>query len=104
MIMDIIGNVSPNFTLAPDDKRLEIYQNVYCIISTLKGSVPLNRSFGLSGTFIDDPMPVAAAKLREEITEQIAEWEPRAKVVSIDFEENEFEGKMTPKVKIEVVE
>ena len=88
---------------APKDVLTEIIQNVRTIISTTQFSVPLDRRFGIDGTVIDLPLPVAMARISAEV---ITEYEPRCRVVSVDFESTEAtdveEGHLLPKVSIAI--
>ena len=87
---------------APKDILTEIIQNVRTIISTTQFSVPLDRRFGIDGTVIDLPIPVAMARISAEVIRAITEYEPRCRVVSVDFERTEAtdaeEGHLLPKV------
>lgn len=89
---------------APKDILTEIIQNVRTIISTTQFSVPLDRRFGIDGTVIDLPLPVAMARISAEVIRAITEYEPRCRVVSVDFESTEAtdaeEGHLLPKVSI----
>lgn len=91
---------------APKDILTEIIQNVRTIISTTQFSVPLDRRFGVDGTIIDLPLPVAMARISAEVIRAITEYEPRCRVVSVDFEEtittDAEEGRLTPKVSIAI--
>lgn len=91
---------------APKDILTEIIQNVRTIISTTQFSVPLDRRFGIDGTVIDLPLPVAMARISAEVIRAITEYEPRCRVVSVDFEEtittDAEEGRLTPKVSIAI--
>lgn len=91
---------------APKDILTEIIQNVRTIISTTQFSVPLDRRFGIDGTVIDLPLPVAMARISAEVIRAITECEPRCRVVSVDFEETAAteaeEGHLTPKVSIAI--
>lgn len=82
---------------APTNVVLEVGQNIYNLLSTAKYSVPLNRNFGLSITCIDQPINIIKARLRAEIIEVIATYEPRFTVQSIDFTTNKAkEGTLYP--------
>jgi len=82
---------------APTNVVLEVGQNIYNLLSTAKYSVPLNRNFGLSTTYIDQPINIIKARLRAEIIEAIATYEPRFTVQSIDFTTNKAkEGVLYP--------
>ena len=91
---------------APKDILTEIIQNVRTIISTTQFSVPLDRRFGIDGTVIDLPLPVAMARISAEVVRAITEYEPRCRVVSVDFESTEAteaeEGHLLPKVLIAI--
>ena len=93
---------------APKDVLTEIIQNVRTIISTTQFSVPLDRRFGIDGTVIDLPLPVAMARISAEVIRAITEYEPRCRVVSVDFESTAAtdaeEGHLLPKVSIAIKE
>lgn len=93
---------------APKDVLTEIIQNVRTIISTTQFSVPLDRRFGIDGTVIDLPLPVAMARISAEVIRAITEYEPRCRVVSVDFEStvttDAEEGQSIPKVSIAIKE
>lgn len=89
--------------LAPKDVYHEIYQNVRCILSTPKGSVPLDRNFGISAQIVDAPIARAKAILSSEIVEAIETYEPRAAVEEITFQAD-MDGKLMPKVRISINE
>ena len=88
--------------LQPETLEEEVYQNIRFLLSTQKGSVPLNREFGISLELLDNPTPVAKQKLIAEIISAIEKWEPRAKVTKIDFEETQ-EGKLKPQVDFVII-
>ncbi|MGN1149985.1 MAG: GPW/gp25 family protein, partial [Sutterella sp.] len=89
------------------DEVREILQNVRTILSTRKGSVPLDRDFGLTWEHVDKPLPVAKMLMRSEVIDAIEAYEPRAKVSSVDFEDDEtsaMDGVLKPKVIVEIGE
>ena len=93
--------LSSQVDFAPSDEVREILQNVRTILSTRKGSVPLDRDFGLTWAHIDKPMPVAKMLMRSE------EYEPRATVVSVDFDEDTasaMDGILKPRVVVQIGE
>lgn len=84
----------------------EIVQNVRTIISTVTGTVPLDRAFPGIENPIDLPVPAAQAKLSASVFQAIQKHEPRVKVLSIEYEQTTAEvmnGKIAPVVTIEVV-
>lgn len=85
----------------------EIIQNVRTIIGTLTGTVPLDRAFPGIESPLDLPIPAAQAKLSASIFAAIQKYEPRVRVVSINYEQSTDEmmnGKIIPVVTIEVME
>ena len=88
-------------SLIPDTELAEILQNVQTIISTMKGTIPLDREFGIDGRVIDLPMHVAQAKLSNEIFQAIKHYEPRVTNEDISFTAT-LEGRLVPKVKVSV--
>lgn len=99
--------LSSQVDFAPSDEVREILQNVRTILSTRKGSVPLGRDFGLTWAHIDKPMPVAKMLMRSEVIDAIEEYEPRATVVSVDFDEDTasaMDGILKPRVVVQIGE
>lgn len=86
------------------DETQEIIQNVRTIIMTAQGSVPLDRGVGLDNSVLDDPMPVAQARLTGIITSAIRAYEPRAAVVQVRYEADQQQGVLQPIVQIEIVD
>ena len=80
----------------------EVIQNVQTILTTRKGTVPLNRNFGVSFDFLDNPTPQAQAKLSVEIFEGIKKYEPRAILKEVIFNVDPMAGQIKPCVKIDV--
>jgi phage baseplate assembly protein W len=89
---------------APATELAEILQNIRTIISTPKYSVPLDRDFGVSMSWLDNPMPVAQARLTAEIITEIQKREPRARVTQVTYTESSHEGILIPNVKVRVAD
>lgn len=101
MTLDITAtNAGINF--APATTLEEIAQNVRMIITTAKGTVPLDREFGIDAKALDRPMVVAQAVLSSEIVSAVSKYEPRARVTKITYQGKEQEGQLEPTVRIEV--
>lgn len=97
--------LSSQVDFVPSDEVREILQNVRTILSTRKGSVPLDRDFGLTWSHIDKPMPVAKMLMRSEVIDCIEKYEPRATVVSVDFDQtktDEMDGILKPRVVVQI--
>lgn len=89
----------------PETERAEILQNVRTILGTLFFSVPLDRDFGVSGKFIDKPLPVAQSLMIAEVIEAVEEYEPRAKVESVELEQtadDAMNGRLIPRVYVSI--
>ncbi len=82
-----------------------LYQEINTLLSTRKGTVPLDRDFGVSWDFIDSPINEARPLIVAELVTQIEKYIPRIKVTGIDFE-NQFNlnGKLFPKITFEIRE
>lgn len=82
----------------------EIMQNVRTILATQKGSVPLDREFGVDTVFLDEPAPVAMTRAVPEIIEAVEKYEPRVKVTGVEWvqlnEGDAMDGKLVPRVRI----
>ena len=86
------------------DTVASVIQNVAVILATRKGDVPLYRDFGLSQTFVDKPIPAARVLLYAEVKEAVEQYEPRAEVVDITFQEDRSApGRLIPTVEVEII-
>ena len=90
---------------APQSLLEEVLQNVAIIISTPKFAVPLNRNFGLSLRLFDMPMPAAQAVFIAEVIDAIADYEPRAEILSVTFEQDKsVPGRLLPVVEVDLLD
>jgi len=97
----------PPIDIAPGTVRAEVLQNVACILSTRQGTVPYDRTLGLSQIWIDDPTPVAQARMTAEVIQTIHSREPRARVLSVEFVPDTagaMAGRLRPRVKLAINE
>lgn len=70
---------------APSTLQDEVAQNIRTIVTTILGSVPGSRGIGIDWSVVDDPVPVARARLSGLIISAILEQEPRATVTEVTF-------------------
>lgn len=101
-----------SYTVSPSNKRKikfnvtdpveSVLRNIAVILSTPKGSVPMYRDFGISVDILDRPIPVAKAMMTADIKEAIERWEPRALFISVEFMEDELNGRLIPMVEVEI--
>jgi len=86
------------------DPIKSVLQNVYIILATRQGSVPLYREFGLSRRAVDKPIPVAKTMIIADIREALR-FEPRAKILSITFSSDTNDpAKLVPIVEVDIAD
>lgn len=103
--MNFVVNLDADVDFNPANVVAEVLQNVRTILSTRKGSVPLDRDFGISWEYLDRPIDVAQMLMRSEIIDAVSKYEPRATVESVVFEgsaEDALDGILKPKVTISI--
>lgn len=94
-----------NISIDERDTVKSVVQNIAVLLSTRKGTVPMYREFGLDWRALDKPMPRALQLLRVDIKEAIEEFEPRAQVLSIEFEADASNpGMLISSVEVEINE
>ena len=106
MKIDVSAGMS-GINFSPQSPEAEVIQNVRCILSTRKGSVPFDRAFGVSWDMLDRPLPVAKAMMIAAVVEAVQEYEPRAEVRGVKFNADggaAMEGVLDPVVTIEINE
>lgn len=101
MILDVKANLR-SVAILPTSTLEEIVQNVQMILATIKGTVPLDRDFGVSSKVLDMPINAAQAKISAEIVTAINKFEPRVKVKKCIFG-NDLDGLSDVTVRIEVM-
>ena len=101
MKIKIKSNSSQPVDLLESNEEKSIAQNVAVLLNTKKGTVPMYRDFGIPMEYIDKPSNVAEAILVAEITDALAEYEPRATLddVSVEYDET---GKMIVTVEVKI--
>jgi phage baseplate assembly protein W len=80
----------------------EVMQNVRTILTTPRGTVPLDRDFGISVDFLDSPINITRAKAEQEIFLQLKKYEPRAILKQIIWESDVISGQISPSVRVGV--
>lgn len=80
-----------------------IMQNVKIILTTLTGTVPFYRDFGIRADILDLSLEQAKHLLTVEYIEKIRKFEPRARVKQVAFEHNATNGILRPKVVLDLV-
>lgn len=101
--MEIIrgdGNLLTNIDLAPGNVHQEVIQNIAIILGTIQKSVPMLRRMGTPGEIYGRPLAVAENMLVGEIYDQIEEYEPRAILGEVTFEQEKMTGKLIPIIEL----
>lgn len=104
--MDVIrgdGTLLNEIDLAPKNAYQEVLQNIAVILDLIEKSCPMFRDGGLPGLLIGRPMNVVENILVGSIYDQIEEFEPRAIIASVTFEQNAMTGRMIPIIELEGV-
>ena len=100
MIIEITGTLD-KVNFSPTTLQEEVMQNVKTLLTTMKFTVPLDRNLGIIANALDEPTPVAMAKLSSDIIDAINQYEPRCRVTQIFFD-GDIDGKLIPRVRIEI--
>ncbi len=83
----------------------QLEQEIRTVLATRKGSVPLDRDFGISWDYVDLPVTEAMPYMVAEIGQQLERYVPRIRVRDISFASNEpVEGNLCPTVTVEIRE
>ena len=101
----IVDTTQPAPIVIGETGVAEILQNVRIILSTIRGTVPLDREFGVSLNVIDLPQPEAMAAYRGEAVQAVEKYEPRVSVVSVDFKakpDDAMDGRLFPVVRVRI--
>lgn len=102
MSYTIDTSINEEINFAPANEVEEVLQNIKMILITPKYSVPLERNFGTSQSYIDKPMNVAKTMLIAEIYNAIEEYEDRVEILNITFNEQSDIGKLIPIVEVSI--
>ena len=97
--VNIIAANTKEITFAPRSTEEEVIQNVRTILTTRRGSVPLDRDFGMDTSIIDQPVNRIRALITTNIIETVERYEPRAEVMAVDFSGDGEDGIVVPHVK-----
>ena len=103
MILDITPDLR-NVNVMPSTEIEEIAQNVQMILLTHKFSVPMDRTFGLNASMIDQPISATQARLTAEVAAAIREQEPRCRVLKVTYAGDIADGQLKVKVRVEIIE
>ena len=89
---------------ANDSTAAEVYRNLQVLYATRAGEQALDRDFGIDREPLGLPMSSAKALMAAEFVAKTARYEPRARVLRVDWNESNLaEGILIPKVVVEIV-
>lgn len=94
-------NNKSGIDFAPDSTVKEVLQNLRTILGTVKGEIPLDRNFGISGDVVDLPMQEAEAKMTQEIFNAIRRYEPRVVINALSYTAD-INGRLIPKLEVSI--
>ena len=103
----VLGIDLREINMFPQSAFEEIIQNVRIILSTVQGTVPLDRNLGLSATFIEEPVQRAMMTFVVFATETIQDYEPRVVVEEIEWvqrPDEAMDGRLYPRVKVRILD
>lgn len=60
-------------------------QEIRTVLTTRKGSVPLDRDFGVDWSFVDAPLPEVQPRYVGEVARQVEKYVPRVRVLDVSF-------------------
>lgn len=87
---------------APKNEVEEILQNVRTILSTPKGTRPMDRDFGINPFVPDKPFIKEQARIHQEVVDAIKKYEPRAKIIEIGESISKKTAMVCPRVVIAI--
>lgn len=94
-----LGQICLNET----DHVRSVLQNIALLLATRQGTCPMYRGFGLPQRFMDKPTTVARTILYSEVKEALEIYEPRARLVRLEVEEDlSAPGKLIPTVEVDI--
>jgi len=82
----------------------QLAQEIRTVLSTRKGSVPLDRDFGLDWSFLDRPVTTLGPRYVADVARSLEKYVPRVKVVEVTFKrgDEDGDGVVHPVVKVAI--
>lgn len=80
-----------------EEPLAEVDEQVETLLSTVAGTIPLDRSLGIDDSFIDKPTEAARSLYVAEVAEKIPQYIPTLSVDSVKFTDV-TDGRVTAKV------
>lgn len=87
--------------LFPDTEHTDILQNIWCILTTVKGTCPNLRDYGMDPEILHLPLPVAKGAYAVCLQKQFELYEPRATLKSLTFDtDKDHPGTLYPSLEV----
>lgn len=80
--------------------RAAVLQRVRVLLATARGTVPLDRGFGLDPELLDQTGRRVASRLRADVVDQMQRYVPEARVIRIDVAPAAREGRLAVAVTV----
>lgn len=98
-------SVKRELTLAPKTKADATAQELWILLSTIKGECPMYRGFGLNGEYLHQPVNMAQTAMTMAIIEALRKYMPDVEVVNISFKAQDgIAGILNPVVEVSDIE
>ncbi|MGL6063837.1 MAG: hypothetical protein ACRC0S_01995 [Fusobacteriaceae bacterium] len=82
--------------------QIEILKQLYILLNTVRGEVPLFRDFGLDGRMVDKPITIIQNSLFIDLENQIKKYIPGLKLLNIQVENTDHN--LNIKCEVEIYE
>lgn len=79
----------------------DLYKQLNNLLSTRKGTITINRDFGIDWNVLSQPLDEAESSFVVELMEQIEAYIPELKASEIEFTVEPENGKIIPTITIE---
>lgn len=100
----ISANDGVELILNEKDTVASVMQNVRIILTSIQGTIPLYRDFGLSREHKGKAVNTVRPMLYADIREKVEKYEPRARVENVYVEQQENDGLIIPTVEVTIIE
>ncbi|MGL5123274.1 MAG: hypothetical protein ACRC6K_03820 [Fusobacteriaceae bacterium] len=82
--------------------KIEILKQLYILLNTVRGEVPLFRDFGLDGRMVDKPITMIQNSIFIDLENQIKKYIPGLKLLNIQLQKTDHN--LNIKCEVEIYE
>lgn len=83
----------------PEARRL--YRDLWNLYSCRRGSIPINRDFGLDWGILAAPLDDVQGSFTAEVMGQTDKYVPEAMVTAVEYEYDDEHGAVVPRILVE---